>query len=587
MTDAEDNVWLFETIFDVKYSKYLIARPTSVTSRDGYQRVFSYDPGGKILQISDQYGRKIEFEWVDLSISKAKTPDGNAVIYTYDQVGAAGRLIASKIVNGSSTLLDKTTYEYENPDYPDFVTGIRDRNDVVRWTATYDAAGRAVSSSGPSGVEETTVSYADSSTTGTRTVTNALGKVATYNFTRTSASYYDMKFVGVDGVASANCPSSARANTYASNHTISASTDEEGRVTGYTWDASGRPTQVKEAQGTANERVTDLTYAASTQTPATVVRPALTASYTYETSTDPDPYSGGPPSTTGHAYWRLRMLSNGFGSSGYPDIRIEEIEFRTSAGGADQATGGTAIESGHDGANDAANAFDNSTSTGWDAPRTQVFDSWVGYHFPSAVAINQVALSETSTPYKPKDFVVESSDDGVTWAVEWYVHDVPWLEGALAFSRVTSPPKTAAYSDWRIRVWRSNATDFYAYAGGRWATIAELEFRATSGGADQATGGSVTSFSDYSIAQSAPKAFDNNAATSWASDQPARQSWISYSFPQPVSVAQVMIQSSSYTEETPKDFAIEYFAFGRWHVAKDIRGETGWTSGQTRTYSVP
>ncbi|WP_332773883.1 hypothetical protein [Phenylobacterium sp.] len=591
MIDAAENVWLLET-FPNELGAFPVALPTRMTAKSGKILTFSYDAKGVLTQITDELGKSLVFTWDKSNgfprrITQVDLPDSTKLKYAYDLVEGGefdARLTKVERLDAANAVLDSTTYEYSDTNYLAYVTGIRDRNNVLRWEVTYDSEGRATSSSGPGGALRDQVAYSAPGATFTRTVTNALGKQSVFTFTKTNALSQDPKLTSVVGQVSANCPASSASTTYDSNKFIATTTDEEGRVTGYTRDAKGRPTVIKEAQATAKERVTNITYDTAIDAPSQIVKPGLTTDYTFQTTADPQP-PGPPISTTAHAYWRLRMLSNVNQPTSTGAIKVSEIEFRATVGGADQATGGSGIESGNNG-NGVANAFDNSNSTYWNAALTpQVHDSWVGYQFAAPVAVNQLVVRVESDGL-PRDFVVESSDDGTTWAVEWYVLDEMWPVDAQLFNRSVSPSKTAAYSQWRIRIWQSNSTT-QAAAGGQYANLAELEFRATIGGADQATGGAPISNGSINSTTKVPsKAFDDTASTLWSSNNPARTSAIGYSFASPVSVAEVSIQASTTPIESPKDFAIEYFDGSKWHIAKDISNETGWTSGQVRTFTV-
>ena len=79
-----------------------------------------------------------------------------------------------------------------------------------------------------------------------------------------------------------------------------------------------------------------------------------------------------------HLYWRVRCYESVAGGGTLPGL--SELEFRGSVGGADLATGGTAIAVG---GGTAANAFDNSTSTDWQP--TTGYGPSIGYQFASAV----------------------------------------------------------------------------------------------------------------------------------------------------------------------------------------------------------
>lgn len=80
-----------------------------------------------------------------------------------------------------------------------------------------------------------------------------------------------------------------------------------------------------------------------------------------------------------HRYWRVYIDSDIGGTSSYPPT-CRELEFRTTAGGADVTSGGTAIASTADATNSAANAFDN-TSAYWSAVAGTGPSGWIGYDF--------------------------------------------------------------------------------------------------------------------------------------------------------------------------------------------------------------
>lgn len=112
-----------------------------------------------------------------------------------------------------------------------------------------------------------------------------------------------------------------------------------------------------------------------------------------------------------HAYWRIYVTAN---SSGTNSTEVAEVQFRAAAGGADQATGGTAIQqAGSTGV--AARAFDDSTATYW--TDSTAYPKWVGYHFAAPVSVAEVAITSggTSSNWVPNTFTVDYSDDGVTW----------------------------------------------------------------------------------------------------------------------------------------------------------------------------
>lgn len=126
-----------------------------------------------------------------------------------------------------------------------------------------------------------------------------------------------------------------------------------------------------------------------------------------------------------HSYWRLRATY--VNNAVYALLSAFEIQMRSSIGGSDLCSGGTAVGSNYAGAGISASlAFDNNIATEW---WDQDFGTgvWIRYQFPSAQAIVEfhVDLSlqyyDSGTnqyPYvTPEDwtFYFESSDDGSTW----------------------------------------------------------------------------------------------------------------------------------------------------------------------------
>jgi len=143
-----------------------------------------------------------------------------------------------------------------------------------------------------------------------------------------------------------------------------------------------------------------------------------------------------------------------------------------------------------------------------------------------------------------------------------------------SFSRSpTVAEATAAYPYWRvhIRSWNNSTT----------RRIAEIQMRATVGGANQCTGGTASSSSG-----TAAYAFDNNADTICefsSSDQ-----WIQYAFPSPVSVAELAMQaSSSSSDYGPSYFNLEASNDGvTFETIAVFRAVGSWISGAWRTFGV-
>lgn len=116
-------------------------------------------------------------------------------------------------------------------------------------------------------------------------------------------------------------------------------------------------------------------------------------------------------------YWRIYVTAN----NGDGFLSMNEVELRLTAGGADQASGGTASASSSYFGDNGNRAFDNNTTdvnswvTSWAGG-----PEWLRYDFGAGndKAIAEVAIwpeSTTSYTRAPKDFKIQSSADGSTW----------------------------------------------------------------------------------------------------------------------------------------------------------------------------
>ncbi len=116
-----------------------------------------------------------------------------------------------------------------------------------------------------------------------------------------------------------------------------------------------------------------------------------------------------------HSYWRIRVGSVYSGAT----TSLAEVEFRGADGGPSFAVSGAPLSSNPTDRN-AAQAFDGATSTAWVAPMDPQAGAYIGYQFPTAVSIVQLALSanannSVASTDSPASFDVQISDDGVTW----------------------------------------------------------------------------------------------------------------------------------------------------------------------------
>ncbi|MDX8525898.1 RHS repeat-associated core domain-containing protein [Mesorhizobium sp. MSK_1335] len=306
----DDRTWTLQTFSDVNASpaSYRAGRPTSIQDRDGYSQAFSYATDGSLSSITDAFGRAATFAWSNFYISTLPNiagslpfpeavreitfPDGTKAAYTYDPPASLSvpstsriqRLVKVEWKDVSGTVVDSSSYHYEDTNFTTFLTGITDHRGIRTATYTYDSGGHAVSTEGANGANKFTVVYGTSGSQFTRSVTNVLGRTDVYKYDKVGGSSWDIRFAGVDGQATTNCPASANAVTYDGNGYVASRTDEEGRVTAYVNDSRGRPTQITEAYGLPAARQTTITWHPTFNAPQQVIKPGLTVDYTYNTA---------------------------------------------------------------------------------------------------------------------------------------------------------------------------------------------------------------------------------------------------------------------------------------------------------------
>lgn len=136
-----------------------------------------------------------------------------------------------------------------------------------------------------------------------------------------------------------------------------------------------------------------------------------------------------------HAYWRIHITAVQ-GGGGYASIG--EFELRSTPGGATLCGNGTGGAQGIATADSeytdgylAINAFSGLTSDTWASSTPQ--PHWLKYQHPSAILVTEVAIishsSYGSASEMPTSFTIESSDDGLAWALEKSVSGISWSLG--------------------------------------------------------------------------------------------------------------------------------------------------------------
>jgi RHS repeat-associated protein len=262
--------WQIVTSDDTIETYNLAGQFTSLTTRGGLTTTLTYNETGQLATVTGPFGQTLTFAY-NASGQRSQMTDAEGGQYTY-AYDSHGNLI-------SVTYPDHTIrqYVYENISFPNALTGIIDEDGNRFATWAYDPEGRANSSQHAGGAELTTVSYSS----GTSTVTNALGQQLVYKFSTLQSM---PKITEIDRLATSTTAAASEKFTYDGNGYLASSTDWNGNLTNYVNNATGEPTTINEAVGTAQARTTTVTYPTTFHVPLSIVTPGLTTTFTYDSN---------------------------------------------------------------------------------------------------------------------------------------------------------------------------------------------------------------------------------------------------------------------------------------------------------------
>ena len=282
--------------------------------------------------------------------------------------------------------------------------------------------------------------------------------------------------------------------------------------------------------------------------------------------------------TPGYLKWRVKCVQ---GFTGQPTYGFAEVEFRATVGGADQASGGTAVSgSNFSGAFLPAAAFDNNTSTDWVSASGSVVGDYIEYDFASAVDVQEVSLTGRSSTNNSNPRIADIEFyDGATWVRAWQAVFGSWTTGETKTSA-----KLSDYTNNRWRI-RTTSNDSAAVFG-----LSEVEMRIVAGGTDQCGGGRAYASGEFNGGFYAENAFDNSNSTDWASANGAGVgSWIAYDFMANRDIVEVVMRSrSSGGTEAGRAYDVEKFNFSTfaWDNVWSF-STSSWSAGETRTFTKP
>jgi len=249
------------------------------TDAMGRETTLLYDGLRRLETVTGPFGRTLSFTHDSLDrVSTMTDPGGNVYTYGYD---GSQNLIS--VTYPDETPADDTDnpvrrYHYEDPAFPNHLTGIADENGIRFASWTYDAKGRAVSAERAGGVGRVDFVF---NSDGTTTVTDARGAVRTYEL---ATQFGVEKPVSVSGDQCTTCGNEASAASYDANGFLSSQTNFNGNVTDIVQDARGLEVSRTEAVGTPEERTVTTQWHPDFRLPLLVTQPGRRTAFAYDSA---------------------------------------------------------------------------------------------------------------------------------------------------------------------------------------------------------------------------------------------------------------------------------------------------------------
>lgn len=270
--------WLYITLDQVTEEYDPQGKLLSVTDRTGIRHTYSYNANDITVNHSNGNFLVYQIDSANDRISGFTTHDNKAYTYNYD---TSGNLIGITYPDNGGT----RTYHYEDPNFPNALTGITDANGDRFATWAYNSEGRAISSEHSGSAEKVTIDYTDiDDPTDPRAVaTNALGKQTTYHF---ADIFGARKIVQVEGHQSTNCAAANKNYTYDVNGFMASKTDWKGNTTTYVRNTKGQELSRTEAFGTPDARTITTEWHPTFNLRTKVTEPDRETTYTYDANSN-------------------------------------------------------------------------------------------------------------------------------------------------------------------------------------------------------------------------------------------------------------------------------------------------------------
>lgn len=241
---------------------------TRIDRANGSHETLLYNANS--IVVTDSLGLSIT-----LNLNTAKRLTGitagpRQVTYTY----TGGRITKATTTQGGQSRA--RTYHYEDTREGGWLTGITDARNIRYVTWAYDAQGRVIRNELNGAQSKYLFTY---NSNGSTTVTNPLGKKATYTFQTIAGA---KRIASLAGAASPNCPSSNSTFTYDSRGLIKTRTDNKGNVTSYDYNDRGLEVSRTEAVGTPQARTITTDWHPTLYLPVSITEPNRIVSFEYD-----------------------------------------------------------------------------------------------------------------------------------------------------------------------------------------------------------------------------------------------------------------------------------------------------------------
>ncbi|MFK4073350.1 DUF6531 domain-containing protein [Ectopseudomonas khazarica] len=261
--------WLFAASDNERFTFNTAGKLTHWTNTQGQSYQLAYS--GSQITVTDNLGNSLSLSEDTNHQPLSLSASGVQITYSYN---ANKRLTSVNRTMGGQTT--QRQYHYEISGKPDLLTGITDERGVRYATWAYDDQGRAISSEHADGADKVTVAY---NSDGTVSVTNELGRVATYSFQTILGV---KRITAIDGEPSPNCPNSNSTFTYDDRGLLKTKTDNKGNVTTYDYNERGLEISRTEASGTPQARTITTQWHQDWFLPTAVTELGRTIQYSYD-----------------------------------------------------------------------------------------------------------------------------------------------------------------------------------------------------------------------------------------------------------------------------------------------------------------